>query len=126
MTDREKARLLAAAEAASRFAAQAFAALDDADGSSTYARANRRHGEGYTYGMAHRSSDNGLGRLTAAIDNLSTAKPVVAVTANAMAGQRDECLRSGCDAFLTKPIDVPALYDLLARTLVSEQPSSTS
>ncbi|MFY9341553.1 MAG: response regulator [Planctomycetota bacterium] len=63
---------------------------------------------------------------TRELRRLGFTKPVVAVTANAMAGQRDECLRSGCDAFLTKPIDVPALYDLLARTLVSEQPSSTS
>lgn len=32
--------------------------------------------------------------------------PVVAVTANVLAGNRERCLRAGCDGYIKKPIDV--------------------
>ncbi|MFG0332831.1 MAG: ATP-binding protein, partial [Maioricimonas sp. JB049] len=42
-------------------------------------------------------------------------RPVIAVTAGAMEGDRDECLKAGCNAYLTKPIDGVELVRLVAR-----------
>ncbi len=39
--------------------------------------------------------------------------PVVAVTAQAMLGDREKCLEAGADAYISKPIDVDALVRIL-------------
>jgi PAS domain S-box-containing protein len=51
--------------------------------------------------------------------------PIVAVTANALQGERQRCLGAGMDDYLAKPIRGPELYPLMAKLLGLSDPSET-
>ncbi len=54
---------------------------------------------------------------TRALRKLGVKVPIVALTANAMSGFEAQMTEAGCDAFLTKPIDIDGLIATLAPLL---------
>lgn len=48
------------------------------------------------------------------------SKPIFALTANAMKGDEEKCLVSGCSGFLSKPINIEKLLATLAQALGAE------
>lgn len=43
--------------------------------------------------------------------------PIIAVTANAMQGDRERCIEAGMDDYIAKPIQIPELQDMIQRYL---------
>jgi two-component system, sensor histidine kinase and response regulator len=60
---------------------------------------------------------------TAAIRAQSGATPIIALTAHAMAGDRERCLRNGMDGYLQKPIRPDELNSLLSRYSAEHRPA---
>jgi two-component system, cell cycle response regulator DivK len=56
-----------------------------------------------------------LGRLRA--DARTASIPVVALTAQAMSGERERFLEAGFDGYLAKPFDIAELVRVVARTM---------
>jgi ammonium transporter len=67
-------------------------------------------------------ADEDAGRLRA---RRGERTPIVALTANAIKGDREKCLDAGMDAYITKPIDPEALVEVL-RSLLPEGESETA
>ena len=49
--------------------------------------------------------------------------PIIALTGNAMQGDEQRCRSAGCSHYLTKPVDIDALFELLASVLGVLEPA---
>jgi CheY-like chemotaxis protein len=52
--------------------------------------------------------------------------PIIGVTARAMPGDQDACLRSGMDGYVTKPIKRHELIRTMASAVRTDEPEATS
>lgn len=50
-------------------------------------------------------------------NNLVRKVPIIAVTAQAMVGDREKCIAAGADAYISKPIDIDILVEELSNFL---------
>jgi signal transduction histidine kinase/CheY-like chemotaxis protein/HPt (histidine-containing phosphotransfer) domain-containing protein len=53
--------------------------------------------------------------------SLNVRKPIVALTANAMKGDREKCLKSGMSDYLSKPLRTDELESVLEKWLIGDQ-----
>ena len=54
------------------------------------------------------------------VDEATRSIPVVALTAHAMSTYRDKALEAGCDAYETKPVDLPKLLGTMEKLLEAQ------
>ncbi len=54
-------------------------------------------------------------QTAARLRELGFRRPIIAVTADAMRGDRERCLEAGCNGYLAKPIDSLELLELVAK-----------
>jgi two-component system, cell cycle response regulator DivK len=55
---------------------------------------------------------------TSEIKRINRELPVIAVTAYALQTDRDKCFECGCNEFITKPIDMALLLELINKYLI--------
>lgn len=73
--------------------------------------------DGFAAAQAIRQAESHLGT--------SSHIPIVALTANAMSGDRQRCLDAGMDAYIAKPIEPEQLRSVLQKFLPGEKSSDT-
>ena len=65
---------------------------------------------------------DGLTATRAIRQTLRLNLPIIALTANAIKGDRGKCLEAGMDEYLTKPVEIESLYQTLERFITMHQP----
>jgi len=54
-------------------------------------------------------------------DGPNKLTPIIAVTANAMKGDREKCIQAGMDDYISKPVERKRLEEVLSKWLASDK-----
>ncbi|MFO1014676.1 MAG: response regulator [Caulobacteraceae bacterium] len=65
-------------------------------------------------------------RAIRALSGVASRTPIVAMTANAMRSDQDNCLEAGMNDFVSKPIDPESFLKVVGRILEAAQPDETA
>ena len=105
-----------------RLARKGFETVDAADGRQGVAAARQLRPDLILMDMSLPALDGweATRQIKAAPETRSI--PVIALTAHAMAGDRERALEAGCDDYDTKPIEFAALLQKIEALLTATQP----
>lgn len=98
-----------------RLTRKGFVVLSAGDGAAGVALCREERPDLVLMDMSLPVMDGWTATRTLKGDAETATIPVVALTAHAMQADQDKALAAGCDAFATKPIDLPELLAIIDR-----------
>ncbi|MFD0981945.1 response regulator [Tropicimonas aquimaris] len=98
-----------------RLTRKGFVVVSAGDGAAGVALCQQEAPDVVLMDMSLPVMDGWTATRTLKADAATAAIPVVALTAHAMQADRDKAMEAGCDAFATKPIDLPDLLSTIER-----------
>jgi CheY-like chemotaxis protein len=100
-----------------RLARQGFEVVSAQDGAAGVAKATAEKPELILMDMSLPVVDGWEATRRLKADPATRAIPVIALTAHAMAEDREKALAAGCDDYDTKPIELPRLLEKIKKLL---------
>jgi len=100
-----------------RLERRGYAVIVAVDGEDGVARAKADHPDLVVMDMSLPGIDGWEATRQLKAASETSAIPVLALTAHAMAGDRERAFEAGCDDFDTKPVDLPRLLEKIAALL---------
>lgn len=100
-----------------RLARQGYQVLQAVDGGEAIARARDSAPDLILMDLSLPVIDGWEATRRLKADEATRRIPVIALTAHAMAGDREQAMAAGCDDFDTKPVELPRLLEKIAALL---------